>query len=48
MPTPDPFWQTQDQAARLAELTGQDPARKEVPLRRGWEALTLLRSESPA
>ncbi len=39
MPTPDPLWKTQDQAERLAKLTGQDPARKEAPLRRDVRSL---------
>ncbi|HEX8241950.1 MAG TPA: phosphoenolpyruvate carboxylase, partial [Longimicrobium sp.] len=38
----EPLWSTEDQAARLAELTGEDPALKEAPLRRDVRSLGLL------
>jgi phosphoenolpyruvate carboxylase len=36
------FWKTDDQAARLAELTSQDPAVRELPLRRDVRSLGRL------
>jgi phosphoenolpyruvate carboxylase len=38
----DPLWKTDAQAERLAELTGEDPARKEAPLRRDVRSLGRL------
>ena len=37
-----PLWKTESQAERLAELTGEDPARKEAPLRRDVRSLGRL------
>jgi phosphoenolpyruvate carboxylase len=36
------LWSTESQAERLAELTGEDPGRKEVPLRRDVRSLGRL------
>jgi phosphoenolpyruvate carboxylase len=38
----DPLWKTESQAERLAELTGEDPASKEAPLRRDVRSLGRL------
>ena len=39
------LWQVDDQAARLAELTSQDPDLKEAPLRRDVRSLGRLLGE---
>ena len=41
----DPLWKVEDQARRLAELTGEDPALKEAPLRRDVRSLGTLLGE---
>ncbi|MBV9773125.1 MAG: phosphoenolpyruvate carboxylase, partial [Gemmatimonadetes bacterium] len=41
----DPLWKVEDQAARLAELTGEDPALREAPLRRDVRSLGTLLGE---
>src|SRR5918911_4248560 len=41
----DPLWEVDDQAARLAELTGQDAPLKEAPLRRDVRSLGRLLGE---
>ncbi len=40
--TADPLWRVQDQAQRLAELTGTDPDLKTLPLRRDVRSLGYL------
>jgi phosphoenolpyruvate carboxylase len=45
MATTDLLWKVEDQAERLAELTGEDPARKEAPLRRDVRSLGRLLGE---
>jgi phosphoenolpyruvate carboxylase len=37
-----PLWKAQDQSQRLAELTGEDPELKEIPLRRDVRSLGRL------
>lgn len=42
METTEPLWRAEDPAARLAELTGDDAATKEAPLRRDVRSLGRL------
>ncbi len=41
----DPLWKVDDQFRRLAELTGDDPALKEAPLRRDVRSLGMILGE---
>jgi phosphoenolpyruvate carboxylase len=41
----EPLWKAEDQAERLAELTTDDPQRKELPLRRDVRSLGMLLGE---
>jgi len=45
MPATDPLWKVDDQFRRLAELTGDDPALKEAPLRRDVRSLGMILGE---
>ncbi len=42
----EPLWKVDDQARRLAELTGDDPALKEAPLRRDVRSLGMILGET--
>ncbi|HLL46539.1 MAG TPA: phosphoenolpyruvate carboxylase, partial [Longimicrobiaceae bacterium] len=42
----EPLWKVDDQARRLAELTGGDPALKEAPLRRDVRSLGMILGET--